>query len=118
MKELETLAVDYTVSNFEAMGNPDWVRDMIREKIIAQLGSSLANSYFIKTERGDYSTTYMARVIVASPDEFYRLVEEYAITRRFPTYGAQSLNKFVDKPETNGIIHTSKQTKETNHGTI
>jgi hypothetical protein len=117
MKELETLAVCYTVSNFEAMGNAGWVRDIIREKVIAQLGSSLANSDFIKTERGDYSTTYNARVIVASPDEFYRLVEEYAITRRFPTY-QQSLNKFVDKPETDGIIHTSKQIKENNHDTI
>jgi hypothetical protein len=97
MKELETLGVDCTVSNYEAIGNAGWVRDMIREKIIAQLGTFLSNSDFIKEERGDYSTTYRARVIVASPDEFYRLVEEYAIGRRFHTH-QQSLNKFVDKP--------------------
>jgi len=80
--EIKSFNVDYTVSHSISKSE---VYSRINEKLLAQLSTSIVGECVIET-KGDYSKNYSLRVLVMSPEEFYKHVQ-LAVTKELTGRG-------------------------------
>ena len=76
MKEIFSCA--HTVSNFEKNTDQERIKYLVREKLTRQLAAHIGEE-MMKEEVGEFSTTYMMRLVVADTDHFWRCVQQEAM---------------------------------------
>ena len=72
------LHVQTTVSARELLEDPNYVDSFVRSNMMRSIEGKIVGDMMV-IEDEDYYRTYRLEVIAMHPDDFYRLVQEYAL---------------------------------------